>query len=167
MADLTKAATEKVKKLLGLVLEHHQQDAAIIAEINELLGGGIGIGEKLKQLYTAFDELWGHRYAKGEPGHYVWNFRADAPNAKRLLQLLGLEEVQRRAASYLKDDDDYLRKAKHPFLLFVRNVNNYAHEAPSTAFELAPDEGEVEGCTHEPRCLTDMQHTVRRRRAAS
>lgn len=153
----------KIGKLLGLLLQHHEQDTAIFAEINELLAGGAGIGAKLKDFQAHFDGAWGQRYAKGETGRYQWNFKIDTVHMKRLIGSLGLEELKRRASLFIRDSDEFLCRPsnRHRFGLFVHNINGYAKPNETEDFSLEDEDG-VPGCTHTPRCTRDDIHTAKK-----
>src|SRR3990167_2997189 len=153
---------KKVEGLLVLHKDGHEKQAALIEEINALLGGGAGIAAQMKEFEQAFDLVWCQRYARGEKGHYIWRFAQDRSQIKKLLKTLGLEEMKLRAARYIADDDPYRVRARHPFGLFVSNINSYTREAAAPAdFSLA-DSSPAVGCTHVPRCADDVIHTRKR-----
>lgn len=141
------------QKMLALLKTRHEENTALIDELERLLGGGPGIGEILKELYAYWIELWSQQHS----GAYVFTFEKDAPQMKRLFRQLGLEELKARIFNYIKDNSDYVRNAKHPFSLFVATSNRYA-SAPQTEGVLgfAPV-----GCRHKPTCRTDQEHTKR------
>lgn len=157
MSAMTEDA--KKKRLAALVQLHAdllEKFTAVNQEMADLLGGGAGIGAKLKACYKAFDAAWGERYANGEPGHYQWAFQQDASHLKRFLRTMTVEELSRRFVAYIADVDPFLLLRRHPFRLFVRDVNTYA-PVSGTAFDLeAPT---VSDCKHLPRCTSDQHHT--------
>jgi hypothetical protein len=154
---LPAGTADKVRKLLEALKERYDQSGEIIAEIETLLGGGVGIGEKLKAAYAKWIELHAVRY----PGKYVFVFAKDAPQMKRLIAALGLEELLERIANYIRDSDPYLTKARHPFGLFVSGVNRYVSEG-KTAEDLELEAEGVPDCKHDPPCKTDVEHTRRK-----
>lgn len=133
MAD--KVDVGKVRKLLGELRELHDKAQAIHDEIDRLLGGGVGIGPQLKVAYVKWIELHATRY----PGQYVFVYQKDAPQMKRLILALGLDELLLRMGNYIRDSDPYLTKARHPFGLFVVGVNRYAQAGPVGELELAAE----------------------------
>lgn len=156
-AMLSACTSEKIRKLLEFAKGRHDQVGEILAEIETLLGGGVGIGEKLKAAYARWIELHATRY----PGKYVFVFAKDGPQMKRLIQALGLEELLDRMATYIRDSDPFLTKARHPFGLFVSGVNRYVSEGKDAeALELEA-EG-VPDCHHVPACKSDAEHTRRK-----
>lgn len=154
---------DKVRRLLEAGRDLHQKLGAVLDECDELIGGGAGIGAKLKQFQAAFDGSWGRRYAHGQAGRYVWRFAVDVPNQKRLLKMLGLEELTARASRYIANDDPFLVRQRHPFGLFVSGINQYAAEGdPIVDLEL--DSGAPPAdCRHTPRCGTDYLCTQKKR----
>jgi len=126
MADEAKAAT--LKKLVALqakLTELGEQQMAVVDEMGKLLAGGPGIGAILKQLEAHFSTCWRVRYGSD----YAFNFAKDVPQLKRLIRILGVEELERRMLNYCRNADGYLVKARHPFGLFVSRVNDYADVA--------------------------------------
>lgn len=156
-ATLPAGTSDKVRKLLEAAKERHDQVGEILAEIETLLGGGVGIGEKLKAAYARWIELHATRY----PGKYVFVYAKDAPQMKRLIGALGLEELLDRMATYIRDSDPFLTKARHPFGLFVSGVNRYVAEGKA-AEDLELEAEGVPDCKHDPRCKTDAEHTKRK-----
>ena len=157
MADVSKDALKKVERLLAVFKEGHDRNTALLEEITELLGGGVGIAAHLRAFEVAFDVLWCERYAKGQTNRYVWRFAVDRPNIKRLLKTIGLEELKSRAFNYLRSDDAFLVRSRHPFGLLVHGINGYANEGDAPELHLeAPT---VADCRHLPRCASDQQHT--------
>lgn len=138
------------------LVELRAKETELVEEITRLLGGSAGIGEQLKAMYARWTELHAARY----PGKYVFAWVKDAPQMKRLLVALGAEELAGRMATYLRDNDEYLRKARHPFGLFVAGVNRYVAEGKQ-AEELTLAERPAD-CKHTPPCRDDMEHTRKR-----
>lgn len=170
MADEAKALRATLLKLhiAKAVLrdEYREKEDALDGEIERLLQGGAGIGSLLKRFQQHFDRAWGVRYAGGETGKYVWTFAKDVPQQKRLIGKIGIEEMERRVMVYLMDADEYYVRARHPFGLFVTNVNRFAERAGehSDSFALsAPTSGDCarEG-KHKPPCKDDQEHTRRK-----
>lgn len=148
-----KATLARLVKLIAAGRELQQKLGSILDECDELLGGGVSVGDKLKRLETAFDRAWGIRYAGGETGRYVWAFVKDKPQLKRLLKTLDVDEIERRMIDYIALDDPFLTRNRHTFGLFVSRINTLAHEA--AAFDPPA------GCLHSPPCRDDAQHTTR------
>jgi hypothetical protein len=156
-SKMTPAGQAKLARLLAEAKELHGKLGDIHAEIDALLGGGTGIAAQLKQFEAAYDALWCARYAKGETGRYVWTFIRDRPAIKRLIKTLGVEELERRAATYLASSEPFYTQNRHTFSLFVSSINSHARAAAAD-FTLAPT-----GCEHVPACKSDQEHTKRRR----
>lgn len=123
MADEAKAAT--LKKLIALQTklgELTEQQQAIVEEMGNLLAGGPGIGAILKQVEGHFSKCWRVRYASD----YAFAFAKDVPQLKRLIRILGVEELERRMLNYCRNADPYFVKARHSFGLFVTTINQHA-----------------------------------------
>lgn len=149
---------KKVTGLLVVLKENHEKSAALIEEIAEVLGGGPGVAAQMNEFEKAFARVWEQRYSQ----IYVWRYAVDRPNIKRLLRTLGLEELKARAFNYLRSDDPFIVRSRHPFGLFVSGINSYANEGQGSAFDLeAPA---VADCQHTPRCASDQVHTQRKMR---
>lgn len=138
-----------IQKILALLKQRHDENGALIEELERLIGGGVGIGELMKQAY----ELWGELYPHGS---YLFNFTKDAPNMKRLIRAFGPEELGARFRRYLSCREEFYVAKKHPFGLFVATVNSWADDS-LPADQAAP----AVGCKHVPRCSSDRVHTQR------
>lgn len=153
------AAVAKLVKVLGVGRELHGKLGEILDELDALLGGKPGIAAALKEFEGIYDALWCERYAKGEHGRYVWRYVQDRPHTKRLLKTLGLEELSRRADVYLRSNDPFYLKARHPFGLFVSSINSHAAPSSTPDLELSAPPAD---CRHVPLCASDQEHTRRR-----
>lgn len=159
MVAKAKAAIDpdKVQKLLDAWDELQAKQDAIVDEIRRMLGGGVPIGELLKQAEAAFSTAWNDRY----PGRYVWQYAKDRPHMKRLLLTLGLEELTARFGRYVRNHDQFFTQARHSFGAFVHTVNQHAALAVAGGFDLDDSDRPV-GCTHLPACRDDVEHTRKR-----
>ena len=149
-----KAKTETLAKLLGVAKDLHDHMGDVLAEMDEILGGGVGIGAKLRQVEVAWQTAWSSRYHS----EYVFQFAKDRPQWKRLLKTFRPEELQLRMLGYIQDDDAFYVQRRHPLGLFWQAVNKYA-PVDGHAFDLVPT---VADCRHTPRCASDQQHTTRK-----
>jgi hypothetical protein len=143
-----------IQKLFALLKQRHDEDGALLEELERLIGGGPGIGELMKGRYAAWNEAWSLTHS----GTYVFNFTVDAPQMKRLIRELGVEELDARMVNYMRDRDEWLMRNKHPFGAFVKQNNRYAtsqQEWPPAA--VVPPTG----CKHQPPCRSDQAHTKR------
>jgi hypothetical protein len=161
-AEMSKATQAKIVKILEVAKEKHDQMGDLIDELDELLGGGVGIGAKLKRLYDAFSAAWADRYARGDARAYVWNFKVDGPNAKRMVKAMGVDEVVARIPRFMRDDYEALVRARHPFGWFTRQINSYAAPSTEPAADLELEAQAAIDCRHTPPCKTDAEHTRRR-----
>ncbi len=142
MAELTKAQIETLGKLMATQRDYLDKLNAIAGEIETIMGGGVGIAMLLKRLEAHYDTCWSVRYSHGQRSYYVWAYVKDRPQMKRLIKMLGVEEIERRMIAYLKNDDPFFVKARHSFGLFVSTVNQHTAESPAAAaadLELSDD----------------------------
>jgi len=149
------ALQEKLAKLYDKLREAQEKQYAITEEIGQLISGNPGIGSLLKAAEARMGAVWGESYHTP----YLWDYKRDRPNLKRLLVTLGLEELVVRWSRYLQDPEPYYARARHPLALFLNNVNRYA-DAQAESFTL--DVAAPADCKHVPRCRTDQEHTQRR-----
>ncbi len=151
----------KLVRLVEKLRELQAQTYEVTEEIQRILAGETSIGDILKDLYAAFSDLWQQRYRTP----YVFDFKKDAPNMKRLVIKMRLTpaDIKARMARYLATDDQYLLRQRHPFGLFHHGINSYAGTAaPAPDLELDGDD-EFE-CGHKPRCRDAGEHTRLRMR---
>lgn len=168
--DTSKPTLEKLRKLYDKQreIEASYRDGmdAIAHEVDTLLSGGAGIGDVLKRLETHYAILWAVRYAPGwkpgDKGGYAWNYMADRAQWKRLIRTIGVEELELRAGNYLKDADDFYVRARHPFPIFVKNINRFTSDASERSSELDLSAPTVADCKHQPPCKDDQEHTRRK-----
>lgn len=143
----------KLEKLLEAFRDLHEKQGLVLEEISEILGGGIGIGEKMKAFYATWQELWTARYRTA----YTFTFAKDAPHVKRMIRAFGVEELQARASSYIKSDDPFYARTKHTFGMFVATIN--AHVGIAAESRELPS-----ACRHQPLCQDDAACTKRTQR---
>ena len=153
-APAINAATRK--KLITLVTTGRdllEKAEAILQEIDTLCAGGASIGEQLKALQQAWNTAWSTRHG----GVYLFTFAKDVPAMKRLLKAFALDDLQVRMVAYMKDEDPFYVRAKHPFGVFAANVNRWVSGQGASALVLPPV-----GCAHTPACRSDQEHTQKR-----
>lgn len=148
---------EMIRKLLEVQRVLVEKLAAVSQELETLASGGAGIGAQMKQATATWERLWCSRYAPGKAIGYVWVGTRDFPLMKRLLQGLGLEELEKRMGAFLASDEAFFVKRRHEFGSFVSTVNSHTAIA-APVLELTPPSD----CRHRPRCASDQEHTKRR-----
>ena len=160
MADEMKVDPGKLMKLLEAARALHEKQGAILAELDALLEGKAGIAARMKALEGSFDAAWCARYAPTQTRAYVWTWAEDRANMKRLLAKLDVDEIAARAIRYVKSDDPFYVRQRHPFRLFVRTINEWTmgRDAPAD-YAL---EQSTSSCRHVPPCRSDQEHTRRR-----
>lgn len=159
-STLSKQKQVTVLKLLGVVKEEYGKLGELLQEIDDLLGGGAGSAARLKMAEIGFDVAWCSRYAPGQENKYVWNYGRDRVQMKRLIKMLGVEELVTRFGRFVVSDDPFYVRNRHAFGVFVANVNGFTEDRVAPAeFELggAPT---VADCRHTPRCRDDQTHTA-------
>lgn len=154
-ADVAKRLT-LAKSLVERLRQLQAQTDEVVEELTKIMAGDVAIGDQLmKDFESHFSMLWQNVYVST----FVWQYARDRPHTKRLLKLLGVEELKSRACNYLRDPDPFYAKARHPFGLFITNINRFATQSNTTDFELAAPP--VADCAHHPRCRSDQEHTTR------
>lgn len=170
MADESKKLLEKLRKLYEaqrqIQDDYTAKMAAISLEVSTLLGGGVGIGDVLKRLEDHYAKLWAVRYAPGwkpgDKGGFMWDFKKDRAQWKRLIARLGVEELELRIGDYMKDGDAFYVGARHPFGLFITNINRFTASAQKHADDFELSAPAVADCKHDPACKNDQEHTRRK-----
>ena len=151
--DTDKTTLKKLSALVEKLREVQAQTYALAEEMQALLSGNPGIGDKMKQVEIAWQAAWSSRYHSD----YVFNYTIDRAQEKRLLKSFTPAELQVRILNYIKSDDPFYVQRRHPFGVFVASVNSHA-PAPAESFDLdAPID-----CHHRPRCRTEQEHTKQR-----
>lgn len=141
----------KILRLLDVSRELAEKQAAVEAEIRSLITGEDGIGVKLKHLCRHYSETWETRY--GTP--YVFAFAKDTPQWKRLLRSMSVDEIDARILSFIRSDEKFYLQTRHPFAVFVKNINSLAG-LPSEWKPIAT------GCVHAPPCTDGAACTARK-----
>ncbi len=161
MSEPTKTQLAKVTKLLDVQKDLIAKLHDCTREIDNLLGGKAGIGELMKRLERAFELAWCARYARGAIKGYVWAYAEDRAHMKRLLAVIPIEDLEARIERFIRTETPFYISTRHAFRQFARNVNEFAAEAADL-----PLAGEKPiGCTHQPPCGSDAEHTKRRSEA--
>lgn len=158
----TKAKTLNVaaiQKIFALLKQRHDEDGALLEELERLIAGGKGIGEIMKECYATWNEFWSVQHG----GAYAFVFHEDAPQMKRLVRTLGQEELTARMFHFISDRNEWLVKHKHPFKVFVKQNNSYASATAARADDDAPPVD----CKHTPPCRSDQEHTKKKLEARS
>ena len=146
------SALKLVEKLITLQAQEHD----IARELRTVLGGGPSTADVTSSLIGRYSLLFKERTGSG--------YRAapqDVIQLRGLVKDFGVEEVERRMGAYFYDaSDDYARKARYPFGLFMTQFNRFAQILPSE-LQLEPDGPEFD-CRHTPRCRDAAAHTLRK-----
>lgn len=113
---------------------------------------------KVKGYLTAFDQHWAAIYGEA----YLFVSPQDPANAKRLLTKLGEKELWRRTLIYLASQNPYYVTRKHPFGLFVKDINEFVGGNGAAAAPAARRSAAVVDCKHQPPCSSEVEHTRKR-----
>ena len=141
MADPEKAQIAKVVKLLAFHRDLLDKLEAVAAEMDDILDGKAGVGQRMKLFEERYKATWATRY----PGEYVFTPTRDRPALKRLMKILSDEEIYTRVWNYLKSDDAFYVKVRHNFAVFAASINSHANLLPPA---------EETSCPHTPECRT-------------
>lgn len=107
-------------KLLDALRDLDEKRAAIYAEMDTLLKGGEGIGQKVTRLKLSYSQAWETRY------HSKYTFTNHAmvgASLKRFLAAHGETEITARMFTFIKNDDPFYVRGRHDFALFVKAFN--------------------------------------------
>lgn len=145
-------------KLIPLMKEKHEQLGALIAEFEAIAGGGPTIGDKLREITDHWGAMWTWRYR--EP--FAWADMATMQSQiKVLLKKLGtVELLKSRISNYIKNANPYYIERRHPWALFVRDINE--HVSTSGAADESGLSSTPDGCRHQPPCRDQFEHTKKR-----
>lgn len=141
--------TEKLEEL-------DAQRAEVLAELGKILRGDATIGDLTKQAFAIYSDLWQLRYGKG----YAFAYDKETPTMKRLVKLLGIEELGARMGRFLASHDPFFVKASHGFNVFVATVNQHAVASNDLGLLDGMDEPAPADCRHTPPCVSESSHTA-------
>lgn len=155
--DDTAKRLERMAKLLEKGRELTAQLHDVQEEMRKICAGESAMGDDLKVCEKVFSDEWQRHY--GTP--YLFAYMKDRPHWKRLLKGAKRDDVIGRVMAYFHADDDYTRRARHPFGLFVSRFNQLApvQTEPELTLDSAPV---VADCKHTPPCKSDQEHTRRK-----
>lgn len=149
-----KRRLERAGTLLEALRELQAKTYQLTEELQSLVRGEAITGDHLRLL----EGIWSDEYERRYGSKYMFDFKKDRLHWKRLLKAVGPDELVRRVTAYFHEADDYTRRAKHPFGLFVARFNSLAEARTTLPMSAAP----VIACHHEPPCTSDAEHTRRR-----
>jgi hypothetical protein len=118
---------KKLAALVGKMAVLADQQAAVLRAMTEALEQPATGPSPVTRALTAFD---GHWTAKHGPGRYQFAREKDTNQVKRLIKNLGLEEVERRMGVYFASREQFYVDKKHPFNLFVSQINAFGGGRP-------------------------------------
>lgn len=121
-----------VEKLRETIEKRRDEEDQILAELSAVLGGAEGIGVKLQRLRKGFSECWQSRY---NAGPYQWNFATDNAHLKRFLKTHSEADILLRMLAYVRSDDPFYVKTRHPFGIFVKGFNSFVGSPAQVAAE--------------------------------
>ena len=142
-----KARLERIGKLLVQLAELQATAASITEELLQLAEGVETTSAKANRAARFFDSTWCSRYAPGTEVGYSWTRPRDFQNMRRLVKLLGVDEVQDRIFTFIKSDDAFYTRPgnRHAFGLFVAGINGFASPQRSGALS-------AWACPDDPPC---------------
>lgn len=111
----------KVIALVEKLRELDEKRDAILSELAMIAAGGESIGDKLRRVRLHFLAEWKTRYQS----NYVWHFTNGDAAVKRLIVKEKIDPgvVMERITRFVQSDDPFYIQRRHPFELFVRDVN--------------------------------------------
>jgi hypothetical protein len=111
--------------LRALEDDYSEKRGAILAEMSTLLKGGEGLGPKITRLKARFQEFWKVRYPNGGAYQFANHAMVGASLKRWLVAGLSEEEISARMLTYVKNDESFYVRARHPFELFVKGFNQF------------------------------------------
>lgn len=146
---------EKLAKLIPVMREEWEKLGALLDEFDALTGGKATIAEKLKEIETRWIDLWSAEHR--EP--FVFTDYAKSRGQIKTLFRKGLSVAQivSRMTVYVTGDNDYYRRRKHPWDLFIATINEHVRAGGDRELAEAPT-----GCRHDPPCADQFAHTRKR-----
>lgn len=110
-----------VDKLRELDDDYCEKRAALMTELSAVLGGGEGIGDRLKRVKGEIGAIWQGRhkevFAFDHVKHTAW--------LKKKILEHGEAVVIAKWHSYVANDEGYYVRARHSFALFMPGWNNW------------------------------------------
>lgn len=120
----------RIEKLLTELAVCQQRESAITTELLQLAAGTTTDSQRVKSLADYFELLWCGRYgASGQTKGYQWKGVRDFAQLRKLVRLLGAEEVEGRMLTFLQSEDAFYSKPgnRHAFGIFVAAINGLAN----------------------------------------
>ena len=153
----TKRQIERATKLVTEIEKLDLQRGELMAELGKVLHGEQAMGDLLTIAYVAYIDSWQRRYK----APYSFSFMKDAPQMKRLIKALGIEELTARMDRFVRNGDPFFLKARHGFNVFVSTVNQHTVASDGDLGDLSIDSEEPapSDCRHTPRCATQAACT--------
>jgi len=145
---------EKFEALLKRIAANLAKAGEDLGALEALLNEQATPGQLAKRAIDNFGALWVRRYRQV---HVIANWPAAMAAMKRLLKDMPLDELNARAARYLESRDPFYAEARHPLMMFVSTINKWGATPRAELDFSGPSD-----CQHDPRCLTDAAHTMRR-----
>ncbi len=143
-------------KLFEALRENQAQGYEIVEEIRKALAGEKTLQQTVNQLRAEWLTTWRSRYA----GTYAWGGMDNKLLTGILRMKIPPEDIAARMRRFIQDNDPFYVSKSHPFGLFRNAINRYAPEVSSFAL----DGGGASGCSHQPPCTSDYEHTQRGKR---
>lgn len=127
---------DRLVKLVEAFRVHQAKGYELIEEMQALIAEEATTGQLAKRALATFGKFWSERYS----AKFVPSFARDMASLKRILKTVKLEDLERRMAAYLKDNERFVCSTTHSLPLFVANVNNYGARQAHGPDELLLDD---------------------------
>lgn len=148
---------ERAAKMIVVLRELQAKTYEVAEELQALLNGEAITGDHLRIVEGLFESEYERIYGT----RYGWQHAKDRPHLKRLIKLVGPEEMGRRIMAYFHEHDAWREQKRHTFGIFVTQFNQLAQARAGEPFELSP-ELMARDCHHHPPCTSDAMHTRRK-----
>lgn len=141
---------DKAAELLAKLEAHQTKGAELLAELRAVLDAEPTAGQNAKRILDYFAKNWEKKY-RGQK-FVLTNAPKYMGELKRICEQVVVDEVAARVKAYFSGEDKFVVDARHSLPVFISRFN----ELTSTPLVGAQA---VIGCTHEPRCYDDAEHT--------
>ncbi len=143
---LTPKQIDTIERHVAITRKHLEQAIAALDVLTKAYGPTVN--SQVTRLFETWSTLWRGRYRD----RYVFSGAKDGGQFKRLLKILDVDDIEQRLRRYINTDENFLVQNRHALNLFFPRLNAYCGFAASPEFA-------VIGCTHTPRCGTEVEHT--------
>lgn len=146
-----KQVRERLDRLVKAMREIAIEAVDCADELQAIMDAQPSRGQEAKKLLDHFVKYWERKHAGRK---MVVNGAKDMASLKRVLRTLSAPDIAARIAAYFRCVDKFVVDADWSLPVFISRINSLSEHDGVVA-------ASVVGCTHTPRCATEVQHTRR------